>query len=416
MESFHIEGDVPLSGTVCIDGAKNAALPACIAALLTDEPVILHRVPQLRDVSTILYTLGALGRRIVRHGDHVSIAAGERLSPEADAYSVRQMRASFLVLAPLVARLGRAIVPLPGGCAIGRRPIDLHLDGLRSLGARVEERDGVVLVVADRLTGAHIALPYPSVGATEQILMAASLAGGETIIENGAIEPEVEDLACLLRKMGAGIEIDDRTICVNGRDELCGAEHTLIPDRMEAGTFLLAGAITGGAVTVENVRSGHLTPFLRTLESTGANITIEAGSVTVRGPTRPLPAEVVTAPHPGFPTDLHPPFVAYMARTAGSSSLVESVFEGRFAYVDALCEMGAQISRGGTTLTITGVESLQGRTVAATDIRAGAALVLAGLAAHGYTTVTQLEHIDRGYSSIEEKLKGLGARIERRSE
>lgn len=416
MESFRIEGGVPLSGTVRIDGAKNAALPACIAALLTDEPVVLHRIPQLRDVSTILYTLGTLGKRVVRHGDHVSIAAGERLSAEADAYSVRRMRASFLVLAPLVARLGRAVVPLPGGCAIGRRPIDLHLDGLRALGARVEERDGVVLVTADRLIGVRIALPYPSVGATEQILMAASLASGETVIENGAIEPEVQDLACLLQKMGAEIEIDDRTIRVGGRKELRSAEHTLIPDRMEAGTFLLAGAITGGSVTVEGARSGHLTPFLRLLQSTGTDMTVEAEAVTVRGPTRPLPAEVVTAPHPGFPTDLHPPFVAYLALAAGSSSLVESVFEGRFAYVDALCKMGAQIAQSGTTLTITGVESLQGRTVAATDIRAGAALVLAGLAAHGYTTVTQLEHIDRGYSGLEEKLKSLGARIERRDE
>jgi UDP-N-acetylglucosamine 1-carboxyvinyltransferase len=414
MESFRIEGGVPLSGTVRVDGAKNAALPACIAALLTDESVVLHRVPQLRDVSTILYTLGALGRRVVRHGDHVSIAAGEGLSAEADAYSVRQMRASFLVLAPLVARLGRAVVPLPGGCAIGRRPIDLHLDGLRALGARVEERDGAVLVTAGRLIGAHIALPYPSVGATEQILMAASLASGETVIENGAIEPEVEDLACLLRKMGAEIGIDDRTIRIDGREKLGGAEHTLIPDRMEAGTFLLAGAMTGGRVTVEGVRSDHLTPFLRPLESTGADLAIEAEAVTVHGPMRPLPAEVVAAPHPGFPTDLHPPFVAYLALAAGSSSLVESVFEGRFAYVDALCEMGAQIARAGTTLTITGVESLQGRAVAATDIRAGAALVLAGLAAHGYTRVTQLEHIDRGYSSFGEKLRSLGARIERR--
>jgi UDP-N-acetylglucosamine 1-carboxyvinyltransferase len=416
MESFHIEGGVPLSGTVRVDGAKNAALPACIAALLTDEPVVLHRVPQLRDVSTILYTLGTLGRRIVRHGDHVSIAAGEGLSAEAEAYSVRQMRASFLVLAPLVARLGRAVVPLPGGCAIGHRPVDLHLDGLRALGARVEERDGVVLVKSDRLVGAHIALPYPSVGATEQILMAASLASGETVIENGAIEPEVEDLACLLRKMGAEIEIDERTFHVAGRKKLHGAEHTLIPDRMEAGTLLLGGAITGGSVTVEGVRGDHLTPFLRSLESTGAGVTIEAEAVTVHGPTRPLPAEVVTAPHPGFPTDLHPPFVGYLALAAGSSSLVESVFEGRFAYIDALCEMGAQIARTGTTLMINGVESLQGRTVAATDIRAGAALVLAGLAAHGYTIVTQLEHIDRGYSSLEEKLKSLGARVERRDE
>jgi UDP-N-acetylglucosamine 1-carboxyvinyltransferase len=414
MESLVIEGGAPLSGTIRVDGAKNAALPACIAALLTDEPVILHRVPQLRDVSTILYTLGALGRRVVRNGDHVSIAAGARLSMEADAYSVRQMRASFLVLAPLLARLGRAVVPLPGGCAIGRRPVDLHLDGLRALGARVEERDGEVVVTADRLIGARVTLPYPSVGATEQILMAATLADGETIIENGAIEPEVEDLVCLLKKMEAEIEIDGRTYRVAGRSQLRGAEHTLIPDRMEAGTFLLAGAISGGSVTVEGIRRDHLAPFLHPLESTGAAVKISGEAVTVRGPTPPCPIDVVTAPHPGFPTDLHPPFVAYLALAAGSSSLVESVFEGRFAYVEALCKMGARVARSGSTLTVTGVDSLQGRAVAATDIRAGAALVLAGLAAQGYTTVTQLAHIDRGYSDLEGKLKGLGARIERR--
>jgi len=416
MESLVIEGGVPLSGTVLVDGAKNAALPACIAALLTDEPIILHRVPRLRDVSTILYTLSALGGHVVRHGDHVSITVGGSLSSEADAYSVRQMRASFLVLAPLVARLGRAVVPLPGGCAIGRRPIDLHLAGLRTLGAQVEERDGVVVVTADRLTGARIVLPYPSVGATEQILMAASLACGETIIENGAIEPEVEDLVCLLRKMGAGIEVDERVYRIVGRTELQGAEHTLIPDRMEAGTLLLAGAITAGDVTVGAVRGEHLKPFLRALESTGVAVGVGSETVTVRGEARPLPADIVTAPHPGFPTDLHPPFAAHLALATGSSSLVEAVFEDRFAYVDALCSMGAQITRTGKTLVIIGVESLRGRTVAATDIRGGAAMVLGGLVAQGHTTVTQLEHIDRGYAHLEDKLRALGARIERRDD
>jgi UDP-N-acetylglucosamine 1-carboxyvinyltransferase len=414
MAFFHIEGGVPLSGTVRVDGAKNAALPACIASLLTDEQVVLHRVPQLRDVSTILYTLGALGRHVVRHGDHASIAAGTSFSAVADEYSVRQMRASFLVLAPLVARLGRAVVPLPGGCAIGRRPVDLHLDGLRALGARIEEEDGVVVVTAERLVGARIALPYPSVGATEQILMAATLASGETIIENGAIEPEVEDLARLLRAMGAEIETGDRTYRIAGARRLRGAEHTLIPDRMVAGTYLLAGAITGGSVTVEDARPEQLATFLRPLESTGAEVAAASGSVSVRGPTRPRAVEISTGPHPGFPTDLHPPFVAYLSRATGTSRLIESVFDDRFAYADALCEMGALIRRTGTTLAIDGVDSLHGRPIAATDIRGGAAMVLAGLAADGYTTVTQLEHIDRGYACLEEKLQTLGARIERR--
>ncbi len=414
MEFLHIEGGVPLSGTIRVDRAKNAALPACIASLLTDEPVVLHRVPQLRDVSTILYTLGALGRRVVRHGDHASIAAGASFSSIADDYSVRQMRASFLVLAPLVARLGRAVVPLPGGCAIGRRPVDLHLSGLRALGARIEEEDGVVVVTAERLVGSRIALPYPSVGATEQVLMAATLAAGETIIENGAIEPEVADLVRLLRAMGAEIETDGRIYRIAGARRLRGAEHTLIPDRMVAGTYLLAGAITGGSVTVEGARPEHLASFLRPLESTGAEVATASGSVSLRGPTRPRPVEISTGPHPGFPTDLHPPLAAYLSRASGSSRLVETVFEGRFSYVDALCEMGARIRRTGSALAIEGVDSLHGRPIAATDIRGGAAMVLAGLAADGYTTVTQLEHIDRGYARLEEKLKTLGARIERR--
>jgi len=416
MESYRIEGGAPLSGAVRVDGAKNAALPACIASLLTDERVVLHRVPQLRDVSTILYTLGALGGRVVRHADHVSISACGSLSEEADAYSVRQMRASFLVLGPLVARLGQAVVPLPGGCAIGRRPIDLHLDGLKALGARVAEKEGAVVVTAERLRGARIELSYPSVGATEQILMAASLAKGETVIENGAVEPEVEDLARLLRKMGAEIEVVDRTYRVAGASRLRGAEHELIPDRMEAGTLLLAGAVTGGSVTVAGCRSDHLAPLLGLLESSGAGLTIDGEMVTVRGPVRPLPVDVVTAPHPGFPTDLHPPLAAYLSLAAGASSLVEAVFEGRFAYTDALCAMGARITRTGAALTIGGVESLNGRAVAATDIRGGAAMVLAGLAADGYTTVTQLEHIERGYARLEEKLVSLGARIERDDE
>jgi len=406
MESLRIEGGVPLSGTIRVEGAKNAALPACIAALLTDEPVILHRVPQLRDVSTILYTLGALGARVIRHGEHVSIVGSGQLSTEADAYSVRQMRASFLVLAPLLARRGRAVVPLPGGCAIGRRPIDLHLDGLRALGAHVHEEEGVVTVSADRLIGARIVLPYPSVGATEQILMAASLASGETVIENGATEPEVAELAALLRKMGGDVAIAGRTYRIRGQTSLHGAEHTLMPDRMEAGTFLLAAAATGGAVTVEGAQREQLGAFLQSLDASGAVVTIDRDAVAVEGTTRPLPTDVVTAPHPGFPTDLHPPFVAL-------GRLVETVFEDRFAYVEALRRMGALIARDGSTLTVTGVERLRGQAVAATDIRAGAALVLAGLAAGGVTTVTRLEHIDRGYSCFDEKLRHLGAHIER---
>jgi len=416
MDRFVIEGGTPLSGCVRVDGAKNAALPACVAALLTDEPVTLHRVPQLRDVSTILYTLGSLGKRVVRHGENVGIASGGALSCEANAYSVRQMRASFLVLAPLVARLGRAIVPLPGGCVIGERPVDLHLLGLRALGARVETHGGAVTVTGDRLIGARVSLPFPSVGATEQILMAAVLAKGETVIENGAIEPEVEDLVRLLQKMGAEIAIHGRTYRIAGRNALHGAVHTLISDRLVAGTFLLAGAITRGQISVKRVDPSYLSSFLDSLSATGAEIGIEQDTVNVKASRRPRPLHLVTAPYPGFPTDLHPMFVAYLSLGLGESSVRETIFEQRFAYVDPLRRMGAQIRQTGTTLIIEGADGFRGQQVEATDIRAGAALVLAGLAARGRTTVTHLTHIDRGYSQLEEKLQGLGANMVRHEE
>lgn len=416
MKSLVIEGGEPLSGVVPISGAKNAALPSCIASLLTEDPVILHSVPQLRDVSTILYTLGALGKRVVRHDTSVSIATGGTLIPEANAYSVGQMRASFLVLGPLVARLGRAVVPLPGGCAIGARPVDLHLEGLRALGARVEERVGVVVVSADRLIGGTIRFPFPSVGATEQIIMAACLAQGETIIHNAATEPEVMDLIDLLSKMGAEISVGDRMIHVMGKRSLGGAEHTLIPDRMEAGTLLLAGAITRGSVSVSPVCPEHLSVFLESLRATGLGLEVKDMTVTVRCSERPKATKLETAPYPGFPTDLHPPMSAFLSTVVGTSAIVESVFECRFAYTSALSKMGARIVQDGTTLTIQGVDELIGQQVEAPDIRGGAALVLAGLAARGRTIITGLDHIDRGHANLETKLRAIGARIERRED
>jgi len=308
---------------------------SCVASLLTDGPIVLHRIPQLRDVSTILFTIGELGKRVIRNGPDLLIA-GAPLSFEANPYSVRQMRASFLVLGPLVARFGRAVVPLPGGCSIGPRPVDLHLKGLQALGARVEERDGAVAVMADRLRGCRIELPFPSVGATEQLLMVASLADGETEIANGAIEPEVIDLVSLLRKMGSNVEIDGRTFRIEGRTSLSGAEHTLIPDRMEAGTLLLAGAITGGEVTVEGVEPGHLD---------GLTIGEGDGELTVVPRGRPGPVEVKTGPHPGFPTDLHPPLAAYLSVGRGTSRVTEGVFERRLRedWFDNRCEAPARL-------------------------------------------------------------------------
>jgi len=413
MPSLIIDGGRALRGDVQIDGAKNAALPACVASLLTDDPVVLRHAPRLRDVSTILYTLRSLGKRVVRDDASAIITGEDPLRPDANPYSVRQMRASFLVLGPLLARLGRATAPLPGGCAIGKRPVDLHLRSLAALGARVDEHDGLVTVSAGALRGAEISLPFPSVGATEHILMTASLARGRTTLQNGAIEPEVLDLVELLRRMGAGIERADRTFRIEGRRSLHGAEHTLIPDRMEAGTYLLAGAITGGEVAVDRSLSPFLEPLLQTLRHTGAEVVERGGRLALLPSPAPRPIEVCTAPHPGYPTDLHPPLAAYLTLVPATSRITETVFEERFAYIRDLRSMGAQIRVDGATVAISGVPGLCGRPVEAPDIRGGAALLLAGLAATGRTTLSNLDLLDRGYARIEEKIRHLGGQIER---
>ena len=414
MEHLSIEGGKRLVGEVRIDGAKNAALPACVATLLTDEPVTLHNVPHLRDVNTILATIASLGKHVSSPTEGTVAITGEGpLNEEADAFYVEQMRASFLVLGPLVARLGRAVVPLPGGCTIGPRPVDLHLQGLRQLGATVEEREGSVAVRADRLRGAPIALPYPSVGATEQLVTTATLAKGETRIENPAREPEIADLIALLRKMGARIDVEPTAIHVIGSDRLHTAEHSIIPDRLEAGTYLLAAGMTEGEVTVCGVIPDHLSALLAVLRDAGMTVSKSPNAIAVSSHGRPRPVRVRTAPHPGFPTDLQPPLVACLSLAAGESVVEETVFESRFSYVPALNEMGARIEVVGGAARISGVGTLQGRSVSAPDIRAGAALVLAGLAAQGHTTIDRLDRIDRGYAHLEEKLIKLGARIER---
>jgi len=416
MEILQIEGGAPLRGRVLIGGAKNAALPACIASLLTDEPIILRRVPRLRDVSMILFTLGTMGKRAVRDDRGVIISSSGRLSHEANAYAVQQMRASFLVLGPLIARLGRAVVPLPGGCRLGARPIDLHLMALRALGASIEERCGAVHARAKRLRGARIEFPFPSVGATEQVLMAASLAEGETVLENASIEPEVIDLIALLRRMGAEIKVVERTMRISGRERLGGAEHRLIPDRHEAGTFLLAGAATGGCVTAVEADASALEAFLGALRESGASVELEGESVCVEAARSPCPVDLVTAPHPGFPTDLQPQFAAYLSLVSGRSHVRETIFESRFAYAEGLSALGARVLRDGDTLSIEGVDSLHGGLVQAPDIRGGAALLIAGLAARGVTSIGQLVHLDRGYGDLVQKLQRLGASIERRTE
>jgi UDP-N-acetylglucosamine 1-carboxyvinyltransferase len=413
MDVLIVEGGRRLVGRVGVEGAKNAALPACVASLLTDESVLVHRVPQLRDVSTILFTLGALGKRVVRNGGSVVISEDGPLTAEASPYSVRKMRASFLVLGPLVGRLGRAVVPLPGGCSIGARPVDLHLQGLRALGAHVEETASAVTVRADRLRGARVEFSFPSVGATEQLLMTGTLAAGVTEIVNAAVEPEVLDLIELLRAMGAQIEVEGRTIRV-AEAKLHGTEHTLIPDRIETGTLLLAGVATRGAVTAVDVRPDHLEPFLEALRAMGVEVTVAGGDVTASAPGGTHGTDIRTAPHPGFPTDLHPQTAAALCGAAGTSRIVETVFEGRFTYVEGMRAMGAQMVIDGRTATITGLGALRGAAVEAPDIRAGAALVLGALAARGSSTLSGLDQIERGYEGLAGKLQSLGAQIERR--
>jgi len=413
MEHFVIRGGRPLSGMIPISGAKNAALPACVASLLTDEQVIIDRVPHLRDVSTILSTISSLGKRVVRDENSVSIAGGENLRSEAQAAFVEQMRASFLVLGPLVARLGRAIVPLPGGCRIGARPVDLHLDGLRQLGAQVAEGENAVTLIAKRLRGAKITLPFPSVGATEQITMSATLAVGETLIENAAWEPEVMDLVSLLRKMGSEIEYRDGSLYIQGTTGLHGARHAVIPDRMEAGTYLIASAITGGGVTVQRVIPEHLRSLLSLLAQAGCDIDEVNDAITLSMNGRPRPISTVTAPYPGFPTDLQPPLVALLSLAKGESVVEERIFESRFAYTSTLRDMGARIEVSGRRVVITGVSELHATAASAPDIRAGAALVLAALAAKGESTIDHLEQIDRGYERMAGKLRSVGGQIER---
>lgn len=413
---IRIEGGRRLRGTVYAAGAKNAALPALAAALLSSEPVTVQRVPDLDDVHTLVCLLEHLGARVRRpRPGVVTVDPPDRPVPWAPEELVRRMRASFLVLGPLVARWGEARIPLPGGCAIGNRPVDLHLHGLAALGARVEQRGSEVCVRAHRLRGATIYLDVPSVTATENLLMAAVLARGRTVIENAAREPEVVDLADLLRAMGARIRgAGSGRIEVEGVAELGGCRHRLIPDRIEAGTYLLAGAITAGTVTVAAVRPEHMAALLAKLQAAGADLEVGEDHVTVRARGRPGPLDVRTLPYPGFPTDLQAPLTALLTVATGTSTVTETVFEHRFGHVPELVRMGARIRVQGATAVIEGVAGLVGARVEATDLRAGAALVLAGLAAEGVTEVAGVHHIDRGYEQLVERLAALGARVERR--
>ena len=406
-----IQGGRPLEGSVRAAGAKNAALPAIFASLLTPEALRLSRVPRLLDVETAVELVRALGKEVTWRGEELVIREAAPPSPLAPEGPVRRMRASFLVLGPLLARLGRARVPHPGGCAIGPRPVDLHLKGLAALGAEVRAREGWVEARAERLCGATIYLDFPSVGATEQLLLAGALAEGKTAILNPAREPEVVNLGRLLSAMGAEVAWGEDRVEIRGRRALAGADWEVIPDRIEAGTYLLAGAITRGRVRLEGVVPEHLAALL--VKLTEAGLEVEQGEtwVEVAVPRRPLGIHVETGPYPGFPTDLQPPMVSLLALAQGESSVTERVFASRFGHVGELLRMGARMRQEGATLVIEGVEGLTGARLRAPDIRAGAALVLAGLAAQGTTVVEGMEHLDRGYEQLDAKLRSLGAQV-----
>jgi len=424
MDKIRIEGPCRLSGTVRASGAKNAVLPEMAAFLMLEGPVTLKNVPLVRDVTTMGLVLRHLGiRDLVFDGGVLTASGCEPKEPEAPWNLVRTMRASILVLGPLLARLGRAKVSLPGGCAIGARPIDLHIEALRKMGARIAIEHGYVLAECPRLRGAEIDFPKPTVTGTENLMMAAALAEGRTILRGCALEPEIGDLAVFLNACGAKIAgAGTGTITIDGVAKLRGAEHRAIPDRIEAGTFLVAAAATGGEVTVEGAEPAHLAALLEALRAAGARVELHpAGtkpeerrtsmSVVPDGPLRAT--SVTTLPHPAFPTDLQAQFMALLTAATGVSTVTETVFENRFMHVGELRRMGGKIEVDGETATVTGPTPLSGAPVMASDLRASACLIVAGLLAEGETLIHRAYHIDRGYEQVVQKFRALGARIER---
>ncbi len=418
MEKLAIEGGIPLNGEVAISGAKNAALPILCAGLLTAEPLIISNVPHLRDVTTMLSLLGQMGVNISVHDKlGIELHASNIHTPEAPYEMVKTMRASVLVLGPLTARFGEARVSLPGGCAIGLRPVDQHLKGLQAMGATISMDHGYMIVRAPRLKGVRICMDLVTVTGTENLMMAATLAEGTTIIENAAREPEIPDLAACLTAMGAKIKgAGSDTITIEGVDKLHGASHSVMPDRIETGTFLVAAAATGGTVRVTGARPGTLDAVLDKLREAGVKIETGTDWITVapngtKGKLRAV--NLRTAPYPAFPTDMQAQFVALNAVAIGTGVVNETIFENRFMHVQELQRLGADIEVEGNTAIVKGVEHLDGATVMATDLRASASLVIAGLVARGTTVVDRIYHLDRGYEAIEEKLSKLGARIRR---
>jgi UDP-N-acetylglucosamine 1-carboxyvinyltransferase len=409
-----VTGGKNLEGTVTVSGAKNAVLPIIAATLLTREKVRIDDAPDLIDVDCMCKIIEAFGAKVERKGSQLFIEVAEINNIEAPYDLVSQMRASTFVMGPLLARHGRIRITHPGGCAIGTRPINLHIKGLEALGAEIRMDQGYLDVTAKRLRGARVYLDLPSVGATENIMMAAAAAQGITIIENAAMEPEIVDLANFINEIGGKVRgAGTNIIHIEGTKEFHGANHTVIPDRIEAGTYLLLAAATGGEVLVENVIPNHLQPLLAKMQEAGIQFREENESVRIIGEGKYRAVDIKTQVHPGFPTDLQAPFLALMTRAQGTSIISETIFENRFMHVDELKRMGADIKVEGRSAIVQGVPKLIGAPVHATDLRAGAALVLAALAAEGTSEIHEVSHIDRGYESIEKKISRLGGIIRR---
>ncbi|MCB9721330.1 MAG: UDP-N-acetylglucosamine 1-carboxyvinyltransferase [Candidatus Omnitrophica bacterium] len=417
MDKLVIEGGHPLQGEVTISGSKNAALPIIAATLLTDEKCVLRNIPNLRDTNTMLKLMESLGKVVEYKDNTVTITSAGKINPFADYNLVSTMRGTFCVLGPLLAKVGRAKVSLPGGCVIGIRPVDLHVKGLKKLGAKMDIAGGYVIAKASRLQGRRVYLGGvfgSSVLATANVLMAAVLAEGETVIEFAACEPEIEDLSCMLNKMGANIKgVGSARLIVTGVKELKGVDYKVIPDRIEAGTYILLNAATRGNITLKGAESAHLMALDDKLEEVGVQMIQEGDCIRCKQLRKLHPVSITTYPYPGFPTDLQAQFMSLMAMVEGVSVITDKVYPDRFIHIAELNRMGANIRREGTNAIVQGTKQLRGAPVMASDLRASAALVIAGLAARGTTEINRIYHLERGYEKLTEKLTALGARITR---
>lgn len=413
LEKIIVKKSMGLNGSIKVDGSKNSILPILAATLLSDEECILHEIPSLKDVEVMCELLKVIGAKVTRIGENsLKIITADIINHEAPYELISKMRASFLVMGPLLARCGNAKIYMPGGCAIGTRPIDLHLKGFKALGAEVISENGYVYSTVKKISGCDIYLDFPSVGATENIMMSATLAEGETIIENAAEEPEIVDLANFINSMGGNIiGAGTKTIRVRGVKKLHKTEHTVIPDRIEAGTYMVAAVITGGDLIVENVLSSHVQPVIAKLREVGAHIEEYEDKIRVTSNGIIKPVDIKTLPYPGFPTDMQAQFMALLSTAEGTSIINETIFENRFMHANELMRMGVDVKIEGNSAVLKGKNSLSGAKVKATDLRAGAALILAGLVANGETEITEIHHIKRGYANIVEKLQKIGANI-----